>query len=215
MGIFSMENPFFRFVGKVVDLVWLNILTLICCIPLFTAGAAISAMYGVLLRMAYHEDGTITKPFFRAFKENFKNTTVVWIPSLVILIILFSNLYLMFQGVLDGYGNLFIVVGVSIGIIALAVFLFLNYALPLFVRYDSGVKQTVKNSFMMILAFFPRSICMIIIWLFPLALMMLSDYFLYFWFLYGFSVPGLVNSMLLSQIFTKTEGITSSGQEEI
>ena len=72
MYIFSMDNPFFQFIGKLVDLVWLNILTLVCCLPVFTAGAALSAMYSVLIKMALKEDGVITKPFFRAFKENLK-----------------------------------------------------------------------------------------------------------------------------------------------
>lgn len=209
MSIFSMDNAFFRFMGKVTDLVWLNILTLICCIPLFTAGAAICAMYDILIKMALHEDGVITKAFFKAFKENFKNATIVWVPSMLILLILFSNFYLMTQGVLDGYGDMFIIVGISIGIIALAVCMFLNYALPLFARYDSGIKKTVKNAFLLMLAFFPRTISMMIIWLFPIALMVLSDYFLYFWFIYGLSIPGLFNAMLLGRIFKKTEEVNS------
>lgn len=205
-----MDNPFFRFVGKVVDLVWLNILTLICCIPLFTAGAAISAMYRVLLRMAFKEDSVITRPFFRAFKENFKNATKVWVPSCIIIGILVSNMYLIYQGVLANYGDLYIIVGVSIMIILVATCMFLNYVLPLFARYDSELKQTMKNALLMILAYFPRSLCMVIIWMFPLALMTFSDYFLFFWFLYGLSIPGYFNAMLLSQIFKKTEGISQS-----
>lgn len=207
-NIFSMDNAFFRFVGKVTDLIWLNILTLLCCLPLITAGAAISAMYAVLIKRALNEEGTITKPFFKAFKDNFRNSTKVWVPALIILIILLSNMYLIFQGVLDPYGNLYIIAGVSIGIIGTAVLMFLNYALPLFARYDRDVKQTMKNALLMMLAYFPRSLCMIIIWLFPLALMMLSNVFLLFWFIYGLSFPGYFNAMLLGNIFIKTEEAT-------
>ena len=207
-NIFSMDNAFFRFVGKVTDLIWLNILTLLCCLPLITAGAAISAMYAVLIKRALNEEGTITKPFFKAFKDNFRNSTKVWVPALIVLIILLSNMYLIFQGVLDPYGNLYIIAGVSIGIIGTAVLMFLNYALPLFARYDRDVKQTMKNALLMMLAYFPRSLCMIIIWLFPLALMMLSNVFLLFWFIYGLSFPGYFNAMLLGNIFIKTEEAT-------
>lgn len=200
-----MDNPFFRFVGKVTDLVWLNILTLICCIPLFTAGAAFSAMYHVLIKMALHEDGVITKAFFKAFKDNFKNATIVFVPCILIFLVLFCNMYLIYQGILSGFGNLYIAVGISIGIIAIAVIMFLNYYLPLIARYDNGIKQTVKNAALLIIAFFPRSLCMLIIWLFPIALMTISDYFLIFWFIYGFSLPGFFNSMLLGQIFNKID----------
>jgi len=215
MSIFSMDNPFFRFVGKVVDLVWLNILTLICCIPLFTAGAAISAMYRVLLRMALKEDSVITKPYFKAFKENFKNTTLLWVPSCIVLLMLTSSAYLVAQGVMASYGKLYIAVMISILIIAGIIFSLLNYALPLFARYDSDFKQTVKNAALMIIAYFPRTLCMLVIWMFPFALMTLSFYFFFFWFLYGLSIPGYFNAMLLSQIFIKTEQSTEDELEEI
>ena len=76
-NIFSMDNAFFRFVGKVTDLVWLNILTLICCIPIFTMGAAFTAMYHVLIKIAIKEEGVVTRPFFREFKANFKNGVLI------------------------------------------------------------------------------------------------------------------------------------------
>ena len=146
MYIFSMDNPFFQFIGKLVDLVWLNILTLVCCLPVFTAGAALSAMYSILIKMALKEDGTITKPFFRAFKENFKKSCVIWVPSMFVLLFMAVNIYLLYKGALNDYPSLFIPVGISIGIITIAVVIFLNYALALLARYDNDVKQTAKNA---------------------------------------------------------------------
>ena len=200
-----MDNAFFRFMGRVTDLVWLNILTLICCLPIFTMGAAISAMYHVLLKMALKEEGVVTRPFFREFKANFKNATTVFVPALIVLIIMTSNAYLIYQGVLDPYPRLRIVVGVSIGIIVAALIMFLNYYLAQLSRYENTVKQYSKNALLMMLAYFPRSLCMLVICAFPLALMTLSNYFLFFWFLYGFSFPGLFNAMLLGSLFLKTE----------
>lgn len=211
--IFSMDNPFFRFVGKLTDIVWLNILTLVCCLPVFTAGAALSAMYHVLIKMAIKEEGTITKPFFRAFKENFKNATKIWLPSLLIYLIMFANIYLIYKGVFESYPSLLIPAGISIGIILLALTMVLNYAFAMLPRYDNTVKQTLKNAGLMVLAYFPRSICIVVIWLCPIALMMLSDGFLFFWFLYGLSFPGYVNAMLLGNIFLKTEDLSQNGLE--
>mgnify|MGYP003516477428 FL=1 len=51
MNFFSMDNAFFRIVGKMVDLIWLNVLTVICCIPVITAGASLTAMYYVELKV--------------------------------------------------------------------------------------------------------------------------------------------------------------------
>lgn len=205
MYIFSMDNPFFRLVGKLVDLVWLNILTLICCIPVFTAGAAFSAMYHVLIKMVLKEDGTITKPFFREFKNNFKIASKVWIPSLLILVVMGMNAYLIKQGILSPYPKLMIAAGVSIGIIIIFIVMFLNYFLPMLSRYENELGQYIKNAMLMTIAYFPRSVCIVIIWLFPFAFMTLSNYFVWFWFLYGLSFPGYLNAMLLGNIFIKTE----------
>lgn len=205
--MFSMENPFFRFVGRVTDLVWLNILTLVCCIPVFTAGAALSAMYHVLIRLALKEEITVTRPFFREFKANFKNATKVWMPALFILVVMLANASLIERGVLSAYPRLLIVAGVAIGIIVALVVMFLNYYFAMISRYDNEFKQYVKNALLMMIAYFPRSLCMLVIWVSPLAFMMLSDYFLLLWFLYGLSFPGYVNAMLLGSLFVKTEKV--------
>lgn len=207
MYIFSMENPFFRFIGRLVDLIYINILTLICCIPVFTAGAAFSAMYHVLIRLSLKEEVVITVPFFREFKSCFKKATLVWLPSLLIILILISNGYLVYQGILEPYPTLKFAVQTSIVVILIGIVMFLNYYFAIISRYDTDIKQSIKNSGLMIMGYFPRSICMIIILLSPLALMTLSDYFLIFWFFYGISFPGYVNATLLGGLFIKTEQV--------
>lgn len=221
MYIFSMENPFFRFVGRVVDLVWINILTLICAIPIVTAGASFTAMYRVLIRIAMGEEGVITKEFFKEFKNNLIKATVVWIPVLAIFTILLSNAYLMRQGVLGRFGNLYVPVGISIGVIAMFALIFIQYYFAIISRYNTGIKKALKNAGLLLFAYFPKSICILIIGFFPIALMMLSDYFAWFWFLYGFSFPGFFVSMIVGNIFAnieekdeKTE-VNPDGQEAV
>lgn len=69
--IFGLESPFMNFLNRVADLIWLNILTMICCIPVVTIGASLTAMNYVLLKMAKNEEGYITKAFFKSFKSEF------------------------------------------------------------------------------------------------------------------------------------------------
>ena len=215
MQIFSMDNAFFRFMGRLTDLVWINILTLVCCLPVITAGAAISAMYKVLIKIAMENVGGLTRMYFGAFKSNFKQATKIWIPTLLIMLIMLSNAWLIHQGILDANPALLIGAGISIGIITVVVILLQIYALSLLAFYDNTLKQTVKNAFLLILAYLPRSLCMVIILLFPLALMMISDWFLFLWGLYGLAVPGYVNAMLLGRIFQKTEEVDAGGFREV
>ena len=221
MYIFSMENPFFRFVGRVVDLVWINILTLVFALPIITAGASFTAMYRVLIKIAMGEEGTITREFFKEFKNSLKKATAVWIPLLAIFVILLSNAYLMHQGVLGQFGNMYIPVGISIGIVAVFALMFMQYYFAILSRYQTNIKKAVKNAALLVFACFPKSISILFIGFFPVALMMLSNYFVWFWFLYGFSFPGYFIAMLLSKIFLSMEknseelGVKPDGQETV
>ena len=204
-NIFSMDNPVFRAIGKMVDLVWINILTLVCAIPVVTAGASVTAMYDVLLKMANDQHGKLTAPFFRAFRANFKSATKVWLCALAVFAVYAYNLYLIHAGILDAFGLL---KKVSLGIIILMLFAaitLLNYTFALLARYDSSLKTTVRNAALLSIAFLPRSLCMTVIVFFPLALTMLSDYFFWLWFLYGIAFPGYFISMLMIRVFRKTE----------
>ena len=78
-GLFNYDNPVWRFIGKLGDLILLNILWIVCSIPIVTAGAATTAVYYVTLKLVRDEnDGTI-KNFFHSFKENFVQSTIIWV----------------------------------------------------------------------------------------------------------------------------------------
>ena len=68
MKLFSMDGKFLETFNKITDLVTLNILWLLCCIPIITIGASTSALYQVTLQIAENRDSYITKEFFKAFR---------------------------------------------------------------------------------------------------------------------------------------------------
>ena len=57
-----MDNGFFRTLGKLADLMILNILFIVCSIPIFTIGASLTAMYYVTLKMAEMKMATSPVP---------------------------------------------------------------------------------------------------------------------------------------------------------
>ena len=83
---FNMDNKFFVFMGRVADLLLLNFLCILCCIPVVTAGASITALYYVTLKMARDEESYIARSFFRSFKQNFKQATIINIIMLCLSI---------------------------------------------------------------------------------------------------------------------------------
>ena len=83
--------------GKVADLFILNILCLICCIPIVTAGASITAMFYVTMKMVKNEESYIIKSFFKSFKQNFKQATVINLIMLVLAVILYVDMRIVKQ----------------------------------------------------------------------------------------------------------------------
>src|SRR5699024_4265371 len=81
------DNIVVRALGKIFDLMCLNILWLVCSIPVITVGASTTALYTVVLKMVKNEEGYILKDFLKAYKSNFKQSTIAWIMILMIGII--------------------------------------------------------------------------------------------------------------------------------
>ena len=79
MKIFDLDSPLMQFLNKMADLLWLNILTFICCIPIVTIGASLTAMHYMALKMVRNEECYITRGFFKSFKENFRQATLIWL----------------------------------------------------------------------------------------------------------------------------------------
>ena len=92
-GLFNYDNPVWRFIGKFFDILILNILWMVCSIPIFTIGASTTAVYYVTLKLVRDEEGSTVKAFFKSFRENFKQATAIWIVLLIAGIIIAGDLY--------------------------------------------------------------------------------------------------------------------------
>ena len=93
MKFFSYDSTFSQIVLRVAGSCYLNLLWMLCSLPVVTLGAATAALYSVTLKLAEGDDGHLTSRFFRAFRANFRQATVLW------LILLAAGAFL----ALDGY----------------------------------------------------------------------------------------------------------------
>ena len=64
------ENVIIRILNRIFDLIILNVLCLITSLPIITAGASLTALYSVTIRMVARDEGYIVRDYFRAFKKN-------------------------------------------------------------------------------------------------------------------------------------------------
>ena len=74
---FSMDNKFFQAMGRIADLLILNLVFLVCCIPVVTIGPALTALHYVTLKMARNEESYIIRSFFKSFKQNFRQGLII------------------------------------------------------------------------------------------------------------------------------------------
>ena len=79
-GLFNYDNPIWRFVGRIWDLFILNLLWVLCSLPIVTFGASTTAMYYCTMKIARDRDsGGVLSMFFHSFKDNLLQSTIIWV----------------------------------------------------------------------------------------------------------------------------------------
>lgn len=147
------ENPVIAFLNKMADLILLNLIFLLCCIPVVTIGPAITALYAVSLRSVRYGDGYVIQTFFRSFKQNFKQSFVAGMIGLLFVCLLFIDLFF-WRNVGSAFMSVFMtVVSVCVGYLVFIVFLWL---FPVIAKLENPLRVQIKNAAAMAVAhFFP------------------------------------------------------------
>lgn len=199
---FNMDNKFFTFMGRIADLCILNIICLVCCIPIVTAGASITAMYYVTLKMVRNEEAYIVRSFFKSFKDNFKQATIINLIMIAVGAVLYLDLNVA-QNMPGSAGQIFHVIFMAFVIIYYVLFL---YVYPILARFYNTIRNTIKNALFMAIRHLPYTVVMVLIGLCPLLLLFIDSYqiqsTLFVLFLVmGFGVIAYCNSFFLVKIF--------------
>lgn len=170
MKIFDLDSPVMRFLSRVCDLMVINIFGFLLCIPIVTAGASLTAMYTVELKWVRGEEGYLVKPFFRAFKSNFKQATGEWLIILAITLVFVGDFYIFNQNP-DLFPQVFQLIIIMIAVVLLLIAL---WVFPLQCRFINTVKTTFRNAAIMAIANLPRTLGMAACWIVSLVLFVLS-----------------------------------------
>lgn len=199
--LFNLDNPVWSFMGKVADLVILNILAFVCSIPIFTIGASWTAMYFVTIKIVRKEEGYVIRDFFRSFKENFKQATIIWLLVLVVAAI-FAGDFLIYRMMPDQIPKFIMIV------VAVLAYLLLGtvvYVFPVLSRFDNTIKNTIKNAFILSIANIPFTILFIILLVLPIVIALFVIELAPILILMGISLPAYLSSMMFVRIFRKVE----------
>ncbi len=198
---FSIESPLFNFLTKVADLILLNFLAMICCIPIITIGASMTALNYVALKMVRDEECYITRAFFKSFKENFKQATIIWIILLVGIAIIAGDIFIFTYSTLKFPAWLKIAL-MSVAIIGLFTIMHL---FPVLAKFDNTIKNTFKNSLFMGILSFPKTVLMMVVWVLPLVLAAFFFQIFPIIFCLGISAPAYLSARLYNKTFKRFE----------
>lgn len=205
-GFFNYDNPIWRFVGRLGDMILLNVLWILCSLPIVTIGASTTALYYCTLKIVRNEDDGDIKMFFRSFKLNFKQATIIWIPMLLLIMLLVFD-FNFFGSVLAGAGVTRILLqGITIAMMVIWIFVF-TYVWPLLSRFDNTVKNTVTNAAYMSIRYLGSTLSMLISDVIIIAIGYVALFYMAwitaFMVLMGYPLLAWINSTMLDHIFEK------------
>ncbi len=208
---FNPDNRIMRALSRLFDLMIVNLLTVLLCVPVITAGAAFASMHSLLIQMAENREGYIVKTFFSKFRENFKQATIVWLVFLAFGVFLFIDLQVV-NSMSSGTANVMRMVFIVIGFLLIFIG---QYMFPLIARYENTLSGHLDTAVKLAIGFFPKSLAMLVIHIAVIALA--YRYFAYvlpILLLFGFSGTAYTCTQLYMTIFHKIEEKSGGGGDD-
>jgi len=154
-------------ISRIADLAWLNLLCAICSIPIFTAGAAITAKYYTAMKLERGQAVGVTKTFFRAFKDNFLQDLKV--SSILILIFAFF-IYDWYYIIKNGVNSMsYIVIGMLCMFSAM-VLVATFCVFPMIARFEMKTMDSLRNALVFGIIHLPRVILGILLFVLPIII---------------------------------------------
>ena len=203
--IFGMDSGVMHFLTLVANLAILNVLFIVCSLPVVTLGASLTALNYVALQMIRQEDSYIMRGFFRGFKQNFLQATAIWLILLAAGIFLWLDYWSVSQYFTGAMRTVMLVGLTVLAVMWVMVFL---YVFALQARYENTVKQTMKNALFMALLRLPYTVVLVLIDallpLLPVFLPQTAPMVLFVWMVCGFAAVAYVGDPLVNRAFLKT-----------
>lgn len=195
------ENKFFSFMSLTGDLILLNLLFLITCIPVVTAGTSAAALYAAVKKRITGKESYIIRDYFSAWKTNFKNASVIWLILLFIILLMSAfTLYIAkAPASLKGtilYTCLFLLLSFS-----------LLYTFPLQATFVNTPLNILRNSCLTAFCHLPWSLLLFFTTYAPLLVTLVYPsafyYLAVYWLLTGFSLCAVFSVIITGKVFSE------------
>lgn len=201
--IFGENGSIYRGINKLVDLIMLNVLFILSCVPIITVGVAYVSMYQITLKMIKNEESYIVRSYVKGIKENLKKATICWGVIVVILMVLGVDFFITFS--LDNpIRKILLVLLLSVLLITIMVS---SYVFPLMAMFENSLKNTVKNAVIISMSKIVYTVVIVSVNILPVGLIFCMENIeidiVKFYLLIGFSLSAYINSFFLQSVFKK------------
>lgn len=212
------ENPVISFLGKLTDIVILNLLCIIFSLPVFTIGAVWTALYYVTVKMVKNEESYVWADFIKSFKQNFKQATIIWMANMIFMLTVASIFIGAVGGDIFNLTKPMFILAINIVIIVFAV---MAYIYPVLSHFDNSVKDTIKNAILLAVINLPYTVIILVILAFPLVVLFATlagflpevKYAIPVLIIIGISGPAYICSFCWKKIFAKLEMKANQGEK--
>ncbi len=210
-SFFDPKSKGTRFLTTICNLIILNFIFMISCIPVFTIGAAVTSLYRITIAILAGDNPSVIKDYFRCYRENFLKATGLMFLYTALAAFFVFEIY-MIREMLDQsfqwtafFPFFFIIVILASSF----------YAFPLLAWFHESFKLILKNSLLLALTNLPVTIMYIaitaglafLIYQFP-TITMSQMVFL------GFSLFAMFYSLFLKKIFEKLGAVINFREED-
>lgn len=197
---FNIDNPFFELMGRLGDIMIVNVLFIICSLPIVTIGASFCAMYGTFFRLMDGIEGSLVKTFLSNFRKCLKRGTKAW------ALVAVSGLVLIFDIVFLGWvdmAGLWTVVGIAVGCLLFLWAMLAAWLFAVFAEEDCGMKEGVRRAMLLSVRHLPATIVMMVLNSIPFICFALGARYVGLavpvYLVVGFGLTGYVNAYFLAR----------------
>lgn len=214
MKFFSYESKFSQLLLKICYSCYLNLLWFVCSIPIFTIGASTTALYYTSLKVIRGEESSLTRQFFHSFRENFKQSTILWLIMAGVGLFLAGDIYILYHLRLSTSGPLAVFWTVILAIVIAASVIWvieLLFLFPLVASVSNSNLAMLKNAFLIATHY-----------LFAAILVFAVHFAMFFvvvaWFtpmiILGEGLCAMISAWLLNNILIISSGTSDDAEEE-
>lgn len=213
-NFFNLDNPVFQVLARLADLVVLSLVCLACCVPIVTIGPALVALYKTVYDLTLDRCSGVIKTYFRAFRSNFKQGLAAGLAGSIAIASLVCDFILLKLYYSGSSYTLLVCLVYLLSFLTLGT---LAYLIPLIGRYENTMGQHIRNAFLLLVRYLPKTIAMVFLHLLPLLLFLVSPnvmvYTLPFWIFIGLGFLAQADAYLLKPVFDRLEQSGTNASE--